>query len=246
MPHDSASGGLAFDTDAAAASSSHVPRSALALGVVGALGEELLAGLVGAGRYAIVHVAVTQPIGSATARFKPWVVGAGTIAADDAYICITSQETFVPKASPMQRVSAQDAVRAARTARGCGATRLVLVSPLPALLQLNAASHTLSSAGELEIAELGFETLVVIRPTADPAAPPVGWLHGLVRTLTRMVVEIMLPQQIQPLRARTAALAILEAVRRSGPGIHVLGARELSAIVAETMPDALPSQPRLR
>jgi len=44
MPHDSASGGLAFDTDAAAASSPHAPRSALALGVIGALGEELLAG----------------------------------------------------------------------------------------------------------------------------------------------------------------------------------------------------------
>lgn len=246
MPHDSDSGGLAPDTDAAAAPSSHVPRSALALGVVGALGEELLASLLGAGRYATVHVAVTQPIGSATARFRPWVSGEGAIVADDAYVCITDPEAFVPQASPMQRVSAHDAVSAARTARSCGATRLVLVSPLPALLQLNAASRTLSSAGELEIAELGFETLVVVRPTTDPAAPPVGWLHGLVRTLTRMVVEIMLPQQVQPLRARTAAQAILEAVRRSGPGIHVLGARELSAIVAETMPDALPRQQRLR
>lgn len=246
MPHDSDSGGLGFDSDAAAASSPRAPRSALALGVVGALGEELLAGLVGAGRYAAVHVAVTQPIGSATARFRPWVAGSGTIVADDAYICITGQETFVPKASPMQRVSAHDAVSAARTARSCGATRLVLVSPLPALLQLNAASHTLSSAGELEIAELGFETLVVVRPTADPAAPPVGWLHGLVRTLIRMVGEIMLPQQIQPLRARTAALAILEAAGRAGPGIHVLGARELNSIVAETMPAALPRPQRLR
>jgi hypothetical protein len=222
------------------------PRTALALGMVGALGEELLAGLVGGSRYATVHVAVGQWIGSAAARFKPWIPGQGVVVADDAYICITGPETFVPSASPMQRVAAEDVARAARTARDCGATRLVLVSPLPALLQLNAASHTLSSAAEVEIAEMGFETLLVIRPTADAAQPAGGWLPGLVRTFTRMVLEIMLPQRLQALRARTAATAILHAVERAGPGIHVLGAAELAGIVEETMPGALPRKVRVR
>jgi hypothetical protein len=224
----------------------HRPRNALALGMVGALGEELLAGLVGGSRYATVHVAVGQWIGSAAARFKPWIPGQGVVVADDAYICITGPETFVPAATPMQRVGPADVARAARTARDCGATRLVLVSPLPALLQMNAASHTLSSAAEVEIAELGFETLLVIRPTVDAAHASGGWLTGLVRTLTRMVLEIMLPQRLQALRARTAAAAILHAVERAGPGIHVLGAAELTAIVEETMPAALPRKVRVR
>lgn len=224
----------------------HRPRNALALGMVGALGEELLAGLVGGSRYATVHVAVEQWIGSAAARFKPWIPGQGVVVADDAYICITGPETFVPAATPMQRVGPADVARAARTARDCGATRLVLVSPLPALLQMNAASHTLSSAAEVEIAGLGFETLLVIRPTVDAAHASGGWLPGLVRTVTRMVLEIMLPQRLQALRARTAAAAILHAVERAGPGIHVLGAAELTAIVEETMPAALPRKVRVR
>ncbi len=186
----------------------HRPRNALALGMVGALGEELLAGLVGGSRYATVHVAVEQWIGSAAARFKPWIPGQGVVVADDAYICITGPETFVPAATPMQRVGPADVARAARTARDCGATRLVLVSPLPALLQMNAASHTLSSAAEVELAELGFETLLVIRPTVDAA-------HA-------------------------------SGVERAGPGIHVLGAAELTAIVEETMPAALPRKVRVR
>jgi hypothetical protein len=229
-----------------APATAHRPRAALALGAVGALGEELLAGLVASSRYATVHVGVDQPIGSATARFRPWVVGSGAVAADDAFVCITGAETFVPKASPMQRVGRDEAVAAARTARASGAARLVLVSPLPALLQLNAAAHTLSSASEVEIAEMGFQTLLVIRPTQDEAEPARGWLPGLVRTFTRMVLEIMLPQRVQALRARTAALAILTAADRAGPGIHVLGARELTAIVEETMPDAMPKRTRLR
>jgi hypothetical protein len=222
------------------------PRTALALGMVGALGEEILAGLVAGSRYATVHVAVEQWIGSAAARFKPWMPGRGAVVADDAYICITGPETFVPKASPMQRVGAAEVAKAARTARDCGAKRLVLVSPLTALLQMNAASHTLSSASEVEIAEMGFETLLVIRPTADEAPPAGGWLPELIRTFTRMVLEIMLPQRLQALRARAAAAAILHAVERAGPGIRVLGAAELAAIVEQTMPGALPRKVRVR
>jgi hypothetical protein len=222
------------------------PRTALALGMVGALGEELLAALVGSSRYATVHVAVDQWIGSAAARFKPWMPGQGTVVADDAFVCVTGPETFVPTASPMQRVAAADVARVARTARDCGAQRLVLVAPLPALLQLNAASHTLSSAAEVEIAEMGFATLLVVRPTADAAPPPGGWLPGLIRTFTRMVLEIMLPQRVQALRARTAATAILHAVERAGPGVQVLGAADLAAIVEATMPGALPRKVRVR
>jgi hypothetical protein len=242
MPHPPA----AIASAASTAPTPPRPRTAVALGVVGALGEELLATLVGGDRYAAVYVAVAQPLGSATARFRPWVPGAGVVVADDAFVCITGPETFVPKATPMLRVGADDVVQTARTARDCGVRRLVLVAPLPALLQLNAASHTLSSASEVELASMGFETLVVIRPTADGAAPAGGWFPGLVRTFTRMVLEIMLPQRVQALRARTAALAILAAFDRAGPGVHVFGAAELAAIVEETMPGALPSKPRLR
>ena len=214
--------------------------------MVGALGEELLAALVGSGRYATVHAGVDQPIGSAAARFRAWVVGDGVVLADDAYICITGDETFVPKATPMHRVAAGDVVAAARTARDCGASRLVLVSPLPALLQLNAASHTLSSASEVEISEMEFQTLLVIRPTADATREAGGWFAGIVRTFTRMVLEIMLPQRVQALRASVAASAIVHAVERAGPGIHVFGAADLAAIVEATMPGALPRKVRVR
>lgn len=226
-------------------SRARAPRNALALGMVGALGEELLAALVGSADYAVVHVAVTQPMGSATARFAPWVAGHGVVVADDAFVCIAAPETIVPRGSPVQRIDADGVGAAARLARECGSTRLVLVSPLSALLQLNATAHSLASEAEVEIAALGFETLIIVRPTADVPASS-GWLPGAVRSLTRMVLEIMLPASVQPLRARTAAAAILEAVRRAPPGVHVLGARELAALVAETVPHALPRPPKLR
>jgi hypothetical protein len=221
-------------------------RSALALGMVGALGEELLSMLVGSSDYRAVHVAVTQPIGSATARFAPWIPGHGVVAADDAFVCIAAPDALVPKGSPMQRVDADAVLAAGRTARQCGASRLVVVSPLSALLQLNAAAHTLANEAEVELAALGFETLIIVRPAAEGSAVVRGCLPGAVRALTRLALEIMLPPSVQPLRARTAAAAIIEAVRRTGRGVHVLGARELAQIVAETMPGAVPRRVRLR
>jgi hypothetical protein len=220
------------------------PRTALGLGMVGALGEELLAALVGSTAYRVVHVAVNQPIGSATARFHPWIVGDGVVVADDAFVCLTEDLT-VPMSSPIARYGPDDVLAAARIARDCGARRLVLVSPLSALLQLNAASHTLSSAPEVELLEAGFDTVLIVRPTAGDERVG-GGLRGVARAVSRMVLDIMLPPQVQPLRARTAAAAILEAVQRAKRGISVIGARELTAIVEQTMPQSLPRRTRIR
>jgi hypothetical protein len=150
-------------------------RSALALGCAGALGEELLSLLVGSGQYRQVHVGVTQPIGSATARFAPWVVGQGTPLVDDAWICLTGAETFVPKASPVRRFAADELLAAARLARDAGARRLAVVAPLAALLQMGASASHIGSADEMELTRFGFERLVIVRPTAAGAA---GAQHG--------------------------------------------------------------------
>jgi len=216
-----------------------VERVALALGMTGVLGEELLAALIGSPSYQRVHVAVTQTIVTAASKFHPWSVGSSPVTADDA----------VPLAptSPLQRVGNGQLLAAAQAARDAGARRLVVIAPLSALLQLNAASHTVSSEQELALVAMRFETLVIVRPTRDAfedsRAP---WLQRTVTSLGRSVLEIMLPAQVQALRPKTAALAILAAVERVPPGVHVIGARELTDIVAETMPALLPRRPRIR
>ena len=112
---------------------------------------------------------------------------------------------------------------------------------------MNAASHTVSSEQELALVQMKFETLVIVRPTQDELAEAAGpWISRTVRSLGRMVLEIMLPAHVQALRPRTAALAILTAVARLPTGVHVIGARELLTIVEEAMPALAPKRPRLR
>lgn len=222
-------------------------RVALALGMTGALGEELLAALVGSPIYRLVHAAVTHSIVSAASKFHPWVVGSSPVEADDAFVCVTDDAVPLPRTSPLQRYDSDQLLAAALAAREAGARRLIVIAPLSALLQLNAASHSVSSEQELALVEMRFETLVIVRPTRDEiedARAP--WLQRTVSSLGRSVLEIMLPAQVQALRPKTAALAILTAVERMPAGVHVIGARELTDIVAETMPTLLPRRPRLR
>jgi len=241
-------------TDAAPAAAHREPRhyaeplsTALALGMAGALGEELLAALLASPQYGLVHVALRQAVASGTAKYRPWRIGSSIISADDAFICVTTSDTFVPRSSPAELFDAQHLLDAARIARDASVRRLVVVSPLSALLQMNAASHTVSSEQELALVQMNFETLVIVRPTQSELAEAAGpWLSRTVCELGRMVLEIMLPVHVQALRPRTAAQAILTAVSRLPTGVHVIGARELLAVVEETMPGLAPRRPRLR
>lgn len=221
-------------------------RTALALGLVGGLGEELLAALLAAPEYRAVHVGVTQVLSSAAPKFRPWPIGHGVVLADDAFVGVTGEETLVPSASPIRRYDEGEVLQAARTAREAGATTLVVVAPLPALLQMGEATRTLASVDEVALVAMGFTRLLLVRPTAADDTRKLPMALALVRTIGRTLADIMLPAYAKALSARTAAAAIVEAVRAAGPGVTVVGAKELAAIVPAKMPSQAPRQPKLR
>lgn len=242
-PAESVRGASVADRQATARSPQ---RTALALGLVGRLGEELLAALMAAPEYRAVFVGVTQMLGSAAPKFRPWLIGRGVVVAQDAFVGITGEETFVPQASPVRRYGEDEVLDAARTARDAGATTLVLVAPLPALLQMGEATRTLASVDEVALVAMGFERLLLVRPTAAEDSRRLPVPLALVRAAGRALADLMLPSYTRALSARTAAAAIIEAVRAAGPGVTVLGAKELAAIVQARMPQQAPRQPRLR
>jgi len=228
-------------------SAAQIPqRTALALGLIGGLGEELLAALMAAPEYRAVHVGVTQMLGSAAPKFRPWLIGRGVVLADDAFVGITGDETFVPSVSPIRRYREHEVLEAARTAREAGATTLVLVAPLPALLQMGEATRTLASVDDVALVAMGFTRLVFVRPTAADDARRLPMPLALARTIGRTLADIMLPSYTKALSTRTAAAAILEVVRTAGPGVTVVGAKELAAIVQAKMPKQAPRQTKLR
>ncbi|HEU0200351.1 MAG TPA: hypothetical protein VFR86_07940 [Burkholderiaceae bacterium] len=215
-----------------------VARTAAAVGMVGSLGEELLAVLLASPEHRVIHVAVEQPIGSTTSRFVPWPRGTALPPVDEVFLCVTGDETFVPKDSVMARLPPARIAEYARLARAAGTRRLVLVSPLAALLQLSSLSRLITDEVELEVVGLRFAQTLIVRPTAADRIDRTRGLRAILRWAGRAVLDIMLPSSIRLVSARSAARAIVLAAARAQPGVTVLGARELSAIADELDPPA--------
>jgi hypothetical protein len=233
---------IAPSTVASVADAAATARTAFVAGMVGSLGDELLAVLLASSSYRQIHVAVAQPIGSTTSRFVPWPPQSLFPAVDAAFLCVTGADAFVPRDSVMTPLAAEEVPALAQAARAAGIRQLVLVSPLAALLQLGATAQAITDAMEMDLVQLNFERLMIVRPTAaDRIRGPGGW-RGVFRWAGRAVLEIMLPSSLRFLSARTAARAIVAAADAAKPGVTVLGARDLSAIVDQMFPAEKPKR----
>ena len=229
-------------------------RSALAIGTVGRIGEALINSLLEHPDYATVHVAVEAPLRSTLPRLRPWRIDPNALVrqdsvrqdsvrqadasgialppTDDVYCCVDGSRSYFGRDRAYFPVPAQLVPALARLAARSGARRLILLSPLPAHLQPSAPAGGAMHVRELELLGLGFETLVILRPTTDYATNCGNALARLVAWGAKAVMEIVIPQSLQPLRPRQIAQAAIHAATL-GPGVHMIG----GARIARLAPD---------
>lgn len=220
-------------------------RSALAIGTVGRTGEALINSLLAHPDYATVHVAVEAPLRSTLPSLRPWRIEPAALArkdtkvamppVDDVYCCIDGSRSHFGRDRAYFPLPAEQAAALGRLACRSGARRFILLSPLPALLQLSAAG--VMHPREIDLVGLGFETLVFVRPTADYAAARGNALARLVAWGARAAMEVVIPQGLQPPRACQIAQAAIAAAAL-GPGVHMIGGDRIAALAPEhrTMP----------
>lgn len=224
-------------------------RSALAIGTVGRTGEALINALLEHPDYATVHVAVEAPLRSTLARLRPWRIDPDALAchgdaagsalppADDVYCCIDGRRSYFGRDRAYFPVAAQQLPVLARFAAAAGARRFILVSPLPAFLQLAAPAGGALHLREIDLIRLGFETLAILRPTTTGGGGRGNVLARLVARGASAMLEILMPQGLQPLSPHRIAQAAIAAAAL-GPGVHMIGGDRIAALAPEhrTMP----------
>jgi hypothetical protein len=167
------------------------------------------------------------------------------VVAEDAFLCVADADTFVPAGTQNRVYSQSQVLPAAQLARQCGVSTFVVIAPLGALLQMSRTATAFDPHTEVALREVGFERLVIVTPTATDVSRARG-LGGMVRALGRTLADIMLPGYTRALTAQTAARALLEAVREAPPGVTIVGARELRAIVDAKFPAKAPKSVKIR
>lgn len=216
-------------------------RSALAIGTVGRTGEALINSLLAHPDYATVHVAVEAPLRSTLPRLRPWRIDPDALArhgdaadcalppVDDVYCCIDGSRSHYGRDRAYVPVSAGQVPELARLAAAAGARRFILVSPLPAFLQMAAPAGGALHLREIGLIRLGFETLAILRPTEDFDRGRGNPLARLATWGAKAVLEIVIPRSLQPLRAQEIARAAIGAAAL-GPGVHILGPERIAAL----------------
>lgn len=221
-------------------------RSAFIIGNTGKLGEELLNVLLESPLYSKVCVGVRKPMRSHVAKLESIVVPATRADWDpcagmkpvpqDLYLCIEPEaRSFWKIAKPYVAVSSEWAVALARRIRAAGASRVAVITPLEALLQMGMPS-SIRNTDELEILNAGFERMLVLRPVEEGRRASAGGFFGKVGgVVTHTLGSYMTPKALQPVRRRRAAQVAVDTLATMGDGVQVIGAARLWELVGDPM-----------
>lgn len=238
--------------DQALAGAQHAPaapapaRTAFIIGNTGKLGEELLNVLLERPEYAMVHVGVRKAMASHVPRLNP-VVAPGELAAwdpcagldpapDDLYLCIEPEaKSFWKIPKPYVAITSAQAASIARRVRAGGASRVAVITPLEAILQMGAAP-AIRDTDELAILEAGFARMLVLRPAQEgrrSTAP--GFFARVGGVVTGTLASYMTPKSLQPVRVRRAAQAAVDTLATMDVGTQVMGAERLRELVGDPL-----------
>jgi uncharacterized protein YbjT (DUF2867 family) len=151
--------------------------------------------------------------------------------AEWAFCCLG---TTIRQAGSQQAFAAvdRDAVLAfARAARAAGVSRFAVVSALGANARSSTFYNRIKGEMEAAVADVGFDVLVIVRPSllvGDRAAlgQPTRLGERLALRATAPIAGL-LPARWRPVPAQAVARGMLDALRQSDPGVHIVESAEL-------------------
>jgi len=202
------------------------PRLVIA-GATGALGNEAMRRLVGAGTYEGTQLLAREPITAGLRGVQVTVVPPGEPdgwpagAADVAVVMFEPPRLFLDRERALWTPALGQLVPLARWLRASGVHTLAVVLPLSPGHLPQAFQRGLANLDEQAVAALGFERLLILRPAQKPAAP----VHA--STLARLahwmlsISRYMVPNSEQPVRVSRVAQLLAVSLRIAPAGIHV-------------------------
>ena len=202
-------------------------RAALVAGAVGRLGEAMLARALSGGEYAQVVALADAPMTLGIARLA--LATPETLPPiDDVFVLLSEPgvpgtRSFHGRDAPFVQVDRDNALVVARAARAAGATRLLLIAPMPAWQQVGLLHRGLGDPLELELARLPFARLTVLRPVRESGRRAAGFVERIASVYISLQL-LMLPRSIEVLTSEQIARCALAAMRQPGEGVSVVGA----------------------
>ena len=210
-------------------------RVALVAGATGLVGQAILALLIADQRYSSVHVIgrrapnVQHPKLAAhiSASLTDWACPA----VDDVFIALGTTIKVAGSQAAFKAIDGDAVVAIASKAKAQGATRLAVVSAMGANAQSGVFYNQVKGKMEAAVSQLGFETLVIARPSLlagdrDALKQPERVAEKLSLIAFKWF-KPLIPANYRAINASSVAKAMVSALQTAGAGKHVLLSGEM-------------------
>jgi uncharacterized protein YbjT (DUF2867 family) len=205
-------------------------RVALVAGATGLVGQAILTLLLADARYSAVHVVgrrapdVQHPklVVHISAALTDWT----SPLVDDVFIALGTTIKVAGSQAAFKAIDGDAVVAIASAARAAGASRLAVVSAMGASPHSGVFYNQVKGAMEAAVSQLGFETLVIARPSLlagdrDALKQPERMAEKLSLVAFKWL-KPLIPANYRAIKASSVAKAMVQALHTAGKGQHVL------------------------
>jgi uncharacterized protein YbjT (DUF2867 family) len=213
-------------------------RIALVAGATGLVGREILQGLLADSQVAAVHVLGRRPLPVNHSKLTQHIVDFNQALSalprvDEAFVALGTTIKVAGSQAAFRAVDFDAVLAVARAARNAGATRLGVVSAMGADAGSRVFYNRVKGEMEEALAQLGFETLVIARPSflaGDRAAlgQPQRAGEKIALTVSRWLAPLI-PENYKSIPAAAVASALRRGVAAT-KGIRALSSGEMRAV----------------
>ena len=205
-------------------------RVALVAGATGLVGQAVLKLLLADALYSVVHVVgrraptVQHPklVVHISASLTDWPCPA----VDDVFIALGTTIKVAGSQAAFKAIDGDAVVAIASAAKAAGATHLAVVSAMGASTQSGVFYNQVKGQMEDAVSALGFETLVIARPSLlagdrDALKQPERVAEKLSLVAFKLL-KPLLPANYRAINASSVAQAMVDTLQMAGAGKHVL------------------------
>lgn len=205
-------------------------RVALVAGATGLVGQAVLKLVLADTHYSAVHVVgrrapdVQHPklVVQISQSLTDWPCPA----VDDVFIALGTTIKVAGSKAAFKALDGGAVVAIASAAQAAGASRLAVVSAMGASAQSGVFYNQVKGEMENAVSALGFETLVIARPSLlagdrDALKQP-GRVAEKLSLVAFKLLKPLVPANYRSINASSVAQAMVQALQTSGKGRHVL------------------------
>jgi hypothetical protein len=212
-------------------------KSALIAGAADRLGERVLAHMLAAPEYRRIYALASNPMASTESKLATVSMADWSFPIDDV-IAIPSEEAAHPalqarkRTEVFSRLATEQIVPLARLAKAAGARRFMVVSPINVWSQPAAVYAGLANLMETELHLIGFESLVLVRPSDHESRPrPRGLARRLLSLMIDTATGLMMGLRHTPLSVDDTARAAVLAMQQCAQGLTVIETDHLHGLL---------------